>query len=41
MEFRNSFLNIAIEVAKKNRQRSESQLAMVDNFTMDAPILGS
>jgi len=39
MEFRNSFLNIAIEVAKKNRQRSESQLAMVDNFTMDAPIL--
>ena len=38
-EFKNSFYQIAVDVAKKNPKSAGAQLVMIDNFTSHAPIL--
>ena len=39
MSFKNSFYNAAVEAAKKNTKTTNGQLALIDNFTMNAPVL--
>ena len=39
MSFKNSFYNVAVEAAKQNVKTERGQLALVDNFTMNSPIL--
>jgi len=40
-EFKNSFYQVATQVAGINKQRTEGQMIMIDNFTMNAPMLKS
>ena len=39
MSFKNSFYNVSVETAKQNVKTSNGQLALIDNFTMNAPML--
>ena len=41
MEFKNSFYTVAVEAAKKNTKTAGGQLALIDNFTANAPILAA
>jgi hypothetical protein len=38
-DFKNSFYTVATEIVKKNPQSAAGQLALIDNFTAESPIL--
>jgi hypothetical protein len=40
-EFKNSFYNVATQIAGLDGNRRQGQLALIDNFTMNAPMLKS